>query len=86
MTFTFTGETFDSGDVAVYKFTTPIENNNEEINAKWYKVTRSAKENQEKFRIKQQNERASIFMQFLILFNRNFKASIRNTVGFLEEN
>lgn len=66
----------------MYKFTTtPIENNNEEINAKWYKMTRTQKETQDKFRIKQQNERASIFMQFFILFNRYFKASIRNTVS-----
>lgn len=77
------GESFEEGNnVAVYKFTTtPIENNNEEINAKWYKMTRGLKETQEKFRIKHQNDRASLFMQFLILFDRYFKASIRNTVS-----
>lgn len=66
----------------MYKFTTtPIENNNDEINGKWYKMTRASKENPDKFRSKQQNERASLFMQFLVLFNRYFKASIRNTVS-----
>lgn len=60
-----------------------MENNNDEMNAKWYKVTRGSKESQEKFRIKHHNERACLFMQFLILFNRNFKASIRNTVNLI---
>ncbi|XP_031638739.1 ATP-binding cassette sub-family G member 4 [Contarinia nasturtii] len=71
------GENFDNGKVAVYKFGT-VDNNNEDINVKRYRISRGSKDDGRKFRIKNPNERASIFMQFLILFERNFKASIRN--------
>lgn len=74
------GGSFDDGKVAVYKFNT-LDNNNEEINAKRYRISRGSKDDGTKFRIKNQSERASVLMQFLILFNRNFKASIRNAVS-----
>lgn len=67
--------------MAVYKFGN-VDNNNEEINGKRYRISRGSKDDGSKFRIKNQNERASLFMQFLILFNRNFKASIRNAVSY----
>lgn len=68
--------------MAVYKFNA-IENNNEEIAGKKYKIKRGSK-GTDKFQIKQQSERASVFMQFLILFDRNFKASIRNAVSIVQ--
>lgn len=76
------GEHFDDAKVAVYNFTT-IDNNNEEMSSKRYRISRGSKDEGTKFRIKGQNERASLFMQFLILYNRNFKASIRNAVSLM---
>ncbi|XP_055314826.1 ATP-binding cassette sub-family G member 1 [Sitodiplosis mosellana] len=71
------GGSFDGGKVAVYKFNT-MDNNNEEMNVKRYRISRGSKDDGTKFRIKNQSERASVLMQFLVLFDRNFKASIRN--------
>lgn len=64
----------------MYKFSA-VENNNEELTAKQYKVAKEPKKSGKKFRIDLQIERASLFMQFIILYNRNFKASIRNAVS-----
>lgn len=58
-----------------------MDNNNEEVNGKRYRIPRGSKDDGNKFRIKNQSERASILMQFLVLFDRNFKASIRNLVS-----
>lgn len=63
----------------MYKFGA-VENNNEEISVKRYRISRGSKDSTEKFRIKHESERATLFMQFLVLFDRNFKASIRNVV------
>lgn len=85
--FWLTGASFDDEKVAVYKFSA-VENNNEEVStndqnvsAKTYKISKESKNSEKKFRIDAQTDRASIFMQFLVLYNRNFKASIRNTVS-----
>lgn len=40
-----------------------------------------ASKKEQKFRMKKGCEGASLFMQFLVLFDRNFKASSRNKVG-----
>lgn len=66
----------------MYKFGA-VENNNEEITVKRYRISRGSKDSEEKFRMKDVTERAGLFMQFLILFGRNFKASIRNVVSVL---
>lgn len=76
------GGNYDDAKVAVYKFGA-IENNNEEIAGKRNKKSRNLKDNDDKFRMKDETERASMFMQFLILYGRNFKASIRNKVSKL---
>lgn len=85
--FWLTGGSFDDEKVAVYKFSA-VENNNEEVSAnnqnvaaKTYEISKESKNSGKKFRIDAQTDRASIFMQFLVLYNRNFKASIRNTVS-----
>lgn len=73
----------DGSKIAVYKFGT-VENNNEEvINSRRYRISRGSKDNGTKFRMKDATERASLLMQFLILYDRNFKASIRNAVCIL---
>lgn len=76
----FSGENYDGAKVAVYKFGA-VENNNEEITVKRYKISRGSKDSAEKFRIKEATDRATLFMQFIVLFDRNFKASIRNVVS-----
>lgn len=60
-----------------------MDNNNEEMTSKRYRISRGSKDEGTKFQMKTQNERASLFMQFLVLYNRNFKASIRNAVSLM---
>lgn len=73
--------------MAVYKFNAvenenENENENEEISGKQYKVSKKeSKKSGKKFRMDIETERASIFLQFLILYGRNFKASMRNMVS-----
>lgn len=66
--------------LTVYEFDT--ENNNVDSSPhSEYKVARSIKDDNKKFRMAKCNEGASVLKQFIVLFDRNFKASSRNAVN-----
>lgn len=65
--------------VTVYKLNNL--NNNDEVILKTYREVRVLKESEKKFRMEKNTETASLLMQFFVLFERNLKASSRNTVS-----
>lgn len=65
--------------ITVYEFDT-VNNNNGDLDGKRYKEVRAVKDKNKKFRMERFDEGASLFMQFVVLFDRNFKASSRNAV------
>lgn len=76
-------ERCDSNEkITVYEFDT-VNNNMDDLDNKQYKEYQTVKDNGKKFRMKNCNEGASLFMQFIVLFDRNFKASSRNAVIIL---
>lgn len=68
----------DKKAVTVYEFT-----NADDVTAQKIQEIRDAKAATGKFRMEKQSEHASLLMQFLVLYDRYFKACSRNTVSFL---
>lgn len=71
------GKACDKGKITIYQF--DVENECDQIANK---PCKTRKQKPTKFRMKKDHEGASLFMQFLVLFSRNFKASSRNMVSF----
>lgn len=74
----YVGKECDKGKITIYQF--DVEQN--ECDEIANKPGKTRKQKPTKFRMKKDCEGASLFMQFVVLFSRNFKASSRNMVSF----
>lgn len=79
----FAEKACDNESIKIYQFDT-VNNNNDEATIEEKKISSRELKTSKKFRMEKHSEGASLFMQFVVLFDRNFKASSRNAV-FIKE-